>query len=189
MPRQKQTGPLLGPREHEPDAGALRQLLGEPGEAVLEGVGVERCHGVKDVEERVGSGRDHAHAVSLVGLGVAPPEEVLVDVVEEVLEESRSFPGGGRESPPRGLDADAVGASARPLPRSSSKIHRSSRRPPLSPGRAGRRLAVVGEHVEIVLVLGDAPGHAPELADRAVHPAQRRMARRLPGPKACAETS
>ena len=102
----KAGGPVVRPREHESDAGALRELLGEPREPALKSVGVERCHYVEDVQESVGARGDHPYAVLLVGLRVAPPQEVVADIIEKMLEQPRrSLPARADSTRQPGLRA------------------------------------------------------------------------------------
>ena len=174
MPCQKQSGPSPERASTKPTPGLRESFSASPGNRCSSAVGVERRRGVQHVEEGVGAGRDHPDAVLLVRFRLAAPQEVLVEIVEEVLEESR-------RSPPAGADP-----AHQPEPRPDLGLRRPRRiqelveDPPLEPLAAGeipvgraRRLAVVGQDVEIVPVLGHAAQHAPELADRAVHATQR----------------
>ena len=71
-----------------PTIGLCESFSASPGNRRSSASSVEGLRRVEDVEERVGPGGDDAHAVLLVRLGIAAPQEVLVDVVHEALEEA-----------------------------------------------------------------------------------------------------
>src|SRR6266850_567928 len=62
-------------REHEADARAARELLGEAGKAPFHARGVERRAGVERIEKGIRPGRDDTHAALLVGLRVRARSE------------------------------------------------------------------------------------------------------------------
>jgi hypothetical protein len=105
-----------------------------------------------------------------MGLRVAAPQKVRIDVVEKLLEESRCAARTGA-NPVRQTELRSLVWRHRLL-RVEELIEDPSLKPLAAidiPVRSAGRLTVVGKDIEIVLVLGYASHHAPELADRAVH--------------------
>src|SRR5205807_1514255 len=138
----------------------------------------QRLDVVEEVDEHVGARRDHAHAAALAGLLqlTQEPGEVVLQVVHEALHDAGSTAGAD------GLDAgrhpaalgpagpDLVGAARRQEVLEQHALDAAAAGQPVERRAVG--LAVIGQHVEVPAMLGDAPGRAPELVDRAVDRAQ-----------------
>ena len=198
LPRQKHTGPSGGARQHEARCRA-RETSPRPGPGSAPRSARGQSGGVvQKVDEGVGPGRDHPHPVVLVRLLdlAQTPREVVLEVVDEALHDAGDPPRSER------LDAGARGGG----PCGSARRHlvgagrrqelleqhgaRDGRPPVRSVVGRAVRLAVVGQHVEVVAVLGHPAQHPPELVDRAHRRARSaRIARRCRGPQACAKMS
>ena len=104
-------GPARGARQHEADAaGCARSPRAGPGSAprsarASSGVGI-----VEEIDEGVGPGRDHPHAVVLARLLhlAQHPGEVVLEVVDEALHDA------GHAARRDGLDAAGQPAALRP---------------------------------------------------------------------------
>ena len=167
-------GPLGGAREDEAHPRYLGHRGGETRPTALDLFGVEWLGAVEEVDKGIRAGRHHADAVALIRL--APPA-LRVDRIRG----GRSGKGV-RLGPPDaiGLEPVAIGRFALNLRRRGDRTadqlldqHALEWQAPAQRAEVDAGgLAVIGEHEEIVAVPGNAPDHAPDLADGGVDAAE-----------------